>query len=402
MEVSISKKFCHRWNSTPTGRDTLQHFHNSKKLDKELLIQLNGEGIKFMKVNRIRNSNGVKVVVFLPFFLLVMNGVLKGEAPVVPEPVITIAAVGDIMMGTDYPSPILPKKDGSALFTEAAGILKRADIAFGNLEGVLYDEGSPTKTKEGSYAFRTPTKFVKNLVNSGFNVLSLANNHVWDFGYRGMSSTKRTLDRAGIKYSSKAGEIAEFEINGLKIGLVAFSFGSPPRSVVHPASALREIGSLSVNYDIFVVSVHGGGEGMPALHVKNESEFFVDEPRGNLVEFAHEAVERGADLILAHGSHVPRAIEVYKKRLIAYSLGNFCTYGGMSLGGEMGYAPILWVELNKKGEFIRGRIYSFVQAGRGGPKRDEEGKAWNLIRKLSEEDFPETSPLFRMSEILPR
>lgn len=84
----------------------------------------------------------------------------------------------------------------------------------------------------------------------------------------------QSLDRAGIKYSSKAGEIAEFEINGLKIGLVAFSFGSSPRSVVHPESALREIGSLSPHYDILLVSVHGGSEGMPALHVRNESEFF--------------------------------------------------------------------------------------------------------------------------------
>ncbi len=359
-------------------------------------------GMAYRAKQRPIISTGVKVVFFFLLFSLMMNGTLTAGEPVASEPVITIAAVGDIMMGTDYPLPELPKKDGSDLFIEATGILKRADVIFGNLEGVLYDEGSPAKTKEGSYAFRTPTKFVKNLVNSGFNVLSLANNHAWDFGYEGMSSTKRTLKRAGIKYSSKAGEIAEFEINGLKIGLVAFSFGSPPRSVVHPDSALGEIGSLSVNYDIFIVSVHGGSEGAHALHVKNESEFFVNEPRGNLVEFAHAAVERGADLILAHGPHVPRAMEVYKKKLIAYSLGNFCTYGGMSLSREMGYAPILWVELNKNGDFIRGRIYSFVQARRGGPRRDEEERAWNLIRKLSQEDFPETSPLFTMQEIVPR
>ncbi len=375
-----------------------------------------------MKANRVRNSdrcdlparsgsNGSKpsrisnppgIISFFLLFFLVMNGVSKGEGPSVREPIIKIAAVGDIMMGTDYPTPKLPKKDGSDLFTEATGILKLADITFGNLEGVLYDEGSPEKTKEESYAFRTPTKFVKNLVNSGFNVLSLANNHTRDFGYKGMSSTKKTLKRAGIKYSSKAGEIAEFEVNGLKVGLAAFSFGSPPRSVVHPDSALAEIGSLSANYDVFIVSVHGGSEGMPALHVKNESEFFVGEPRGNLVEFAHEAVERGADLILAHGPHVPRAIEVYKKRLIAYSLGNFCTYRGMSLSREMGYAPILYVELNKTGQFMKGRIHSFIQTYRGGPKRDEEERALNLIKKLSQEDFPDTSPLFRMQEILPR
>lgn len=375
-----------------------------------------------MKANRVRNSgrcdpsahlgsNGLKpslvlnppgIISFFLLFFLVMNGISKGGEPTVREPIVRIAAVGDIMMGTDYPTPKLPKKDGGDLLTEATEILKRADITFGNLEGVLYDEGSPEKTREGSYAFRTPTKFVKNLVNSGFNVLSLANNHTRDFGYKGMSSTKKTLKRAGIKFSSKAGEIAEFEINGLKIGLVAFSFGPPPRSLVHPDNALAEIGSLSANYDIFIVSVHGGNEGMPALHVKNEAESFVGEPRGNLIEFAREAVERGADLILAHGPHVPRAIEVHKRRLIAYSLGNFCTYGGMSLSREMGYAPILWAELNKEGEFIRGKIYSFVQTYRGGPKRDEEERAWNLIKKLSQEDFPDTSPLFRIQEILPR
>lgn len=344
----------------------------------------------------------VAISLFL-FFLPAMDGILKGEEPVVPEPVITIAAVGDIMMGTDYPSPQLPKKDGSDLFKEAIEILKRADITFGNLEGPLYDGGFSAKKGEGSYTFRTPTKFVRNLVIAGFNVLSLANNHAWDFGFKGMLSTKRTLNRAGIKYSSKAGEIAEFEMNGLKIGLVAFSFGSPPRSVVHSGDTLEEIEWLSENYDILIVSIHGGKEGTQALHIKNESEFFFAEPRGNLVEFAHEAIEKGADLILAHGPHVPRAIEVYKKKLIAYSLGNFCTYGGMSLSREMGYAPILWLELNKNGEFVRGKIYSFIQNHPGGPKRDEEERAWNMIKKLSREDFPETSPLFSPpEEIMPR
>ena len=111
---------------------------------------------------------------------------------------------------------------------------------------------------------------------------------------------------------------------------------------------------------------------------------------------------KSSHLIFVHGPHVPRAMEVHKKRLIAYSLGNFCTYGRMNLSGEMGYASILWVELNKKGEFIRRKIYSFVQTHRGEPKRDGEERASNLIRKLSEEDFPETSPLFRLPEIVPR
>ncbi len=330
---------------------------------------------------------------------------MENEGPDRTASVITVAAVGDIMMGTDYPSPKLPGKDGMLLFEESKEILRRADIVFGNLEGPLCDGGSPAKKMKDneSYVFRTPTRFVKNLVAAGFNVVSLANNHAEDFGDRGMSSTKKALDAVGIKYSSKAGEVAEFDIEGVKIGLVAFSFGPPPRSIVYPETALQEIDLLSKKYDILILSIHGGKEGGAALQTENEFEYFLDEPRGNLIQFAHEAVDRGTDLVLVHGPHVPRAMEVYQDRLIAYSLGNFCTYRGMSLDEEKGYAPLLWVELDRNGEFIKGKIFSFIQIPPGGPKKDEKERAGDLIRKLSCKDFPETGPVSSASgAIYPR
>ncbi len=345
------------------------------------------------------------VILLLLFFFPIKGESLENEEPERTTPVITVAAVGDIMMGTDYPFPKLPGKDGKLLFGESKDILRRADIVFGNLEGPLCDEGSPTKkAKEGeSYLFRTPTRFVKNLVEAGFNVVSLANNHAEDFGDQGMSSTKETLDAARIKYSSKAGEVAEFEIHGAKIGLVACSFGPPPRSIIYPEKVLEEIDLLSKKYDVLILSIHGGKEGTAALQTPNEPEYFLDEPRGNLIQFSHEAVERGADLVLVHGPHVPRAMEVYQGRLIAYSLGNFCTYRGMSLDAEKGYAPLLWVELGRDGEFIKGKIFSFIQIPPGGPKRDEKERAWDLIKRLSQEDFPETGPFFGESgAIFPR
>ena len=349
-----------------------------------------------------------KTELILLFLLILPLGaeISANEDPSPAPSVITVAAVGDIMMGTDYPSPKLPKKDGRLLFEEAKEFLRKADIVFGNLEGPLSDGDSPAKkvkdVKE-AYFFRTPPRYVKNLVDAGFNVVSLANNHAGDFGEKGMSSTKKVLAAAGIKYSSKAGEVAEFEINGLKLGLAAFSFGPPPRSIVYPEKALEEIDLLSKKYDLLILSIHGGKEGGTALRTENEFEYFLDEPRGNLIQFAHAAIERGADLILVHGPHVPRALEIYQDRLIAYSLGNFCTYRGMSLDKEKGYAPLLWVELGRDGEFVKGKIFSFIQVPPGAPKRDEKERAWTLIKKLSEEDFPETSPFFGESEtILPR
>jgi poly-gamma-glutamate capsule biosynthesis protein CapA/YwtB (metallophosphatase superfamily) len=349
-----------------------------------------------------------KAELILLFLLILPLGaeISANEDPLPAPLVITVAAVGDIMMGTDYPTPKLPKKDGTLLFEEAKEFLKKADIVFGNLEGPLTDGDSPAKKVKNvkeAYFFRTPPRYVKNLVDAGFNVVSLANNHAGDFGEKGMSSTKKVLAAAGIKYSSKAGEVAEFEISGVKLGLAAFSFGPPPRSIIYPEQALEEIDLLSRKYDLLILSIHGGKEGGAALRTENEFEYFLDEPRGNLIQFAHAAIEKGADLVLVHGPHVPRAFEIYQDRLIAYSLGNFCTYRGMSLDKEKGYAPLLWVELGRDGEFVKGKIFSFIQVPPGAPKRDEKERAWILIKKLSEEDFPETSPFFGESEtILPR
>src|SRR4030043_678603 len=189
-------------------------------------------------------------IVLIPLSLIffsVVNGIPKDEESLETTPVITVTAVGDIMMGTDYPSPKLPKKDGRFLFEASKEILRKADIVFGNLEGPLYEKGSPAKkVKDGeSFVFRTPPRYVKNLVAAGFNVVSLANNHAGDFGYPGMVSTKKVLESAGIKYSSKSGEVAEFEIKGVKIGLVALSFGLPPRSIVYPEKQLEEVEELS-------------------------------------------------------------------------------------------------------------------------------------------------------------
>jgi poly-gamma-glutamate capsule biosynthesis protein CapA/YwtB (metallophosphatase superfamily) len=224
--------------------------------------------------------------------------------------------------------------------------------------------------------------------------MSLANNHSQDFGAFGLAATKRALTQEGVKFSSKDGEVAEFLVKGVRVGVIALTYGPPPRSIVFPAEALREISSLARKYDILVVSIHGGAEGGGAQNVRNQTEIFLGENRGNLVKFSRDAIDRGADLILGHGPHVPRALEVYKGRLIAYSLGNFCTYKTMNLAGAGGYAPVLWAELDGKGEFVRGRVHSFIQLPPGGVKKDPREQAFRLMRALSQVDFPESAPQF--------
>ncbi len=326
------------------------------------------------------------------------------EVPPGPPPVIAVAAVGDVMLGSDYPDDNLPPDDGQALLQEVKDVLARADIAFGNLEGPLCDGGVCTKNIDNPnvYAFRTPTRFAATLKDAGFTVMSLANNHAADFGPGGLAATKKALAAAGIKYSSKDGEVADFTTKGIKVGLVALTYGPPPRSLVYSSGALAEIEMLARQYDILIVSVHAGAEGRSYQHVRPGPEYFLGEARGDLVNFARAAIDRGADLVLGHGPHVPRALALYKNRLVAYSLGNFCTYKGMSLTAESGYAPLLWVELNPRGEFVRGRIISYIQRKPGGPQKDEQGRAARTIQALSLQDCPETAPLITAGgEILP-
>jgi poly-gamma-glutamate capsule biosynthesis protein CapA/YwtB (metallophosphatase superfamily) len=98
-------------------------------------------------------------------------------------------------------------------------------------------------------------------------------------------------------------------------------------------------------------------------------------------------VDAGADLILGHGPHVVRGMERYKDRLIAYSLGNFATYYGISVAGVKGIAPILIATLDEQGRFVEGEIVSTIQLRPDGPSIDAKQRALNLIRGLSIEDF---------------
>jgi hypothetical protein len=98
-------------------------------------------------------------------------------------------------------------------------------------------------------------------------------------------------------------------------------------------------------------------------------------------------VDAGADLVLGHGPHVVRGMEVYRGRLVAYSLGNFATYGGMNLSGPNGLSLVLEARLARDGAFLGGRIHPARQERPGGPRLDPAGAVIPAVRRLSEEDF---------------
>ena len=217
-------------------------------------------------------------------------------------PVITLAAVGDIMMGSDHPDVKLPPNDGKGIFDGVKDALRGADIVFGNLEGPLLDGGASTKCETLTYcfAFRTPTRYVRYLQESGFNVLGIANNHANDFGEEGRESTLRTLAAAGIQpVGGKA--IARFDIRGRSVAVAGFSYStSTPYSfnLLDIAGAKKIVSDLKKTHDIVIVSFHGGAEGRSAQHVPGKPEVFVGERRGNVMAFAHAVIDAGASMVI--------------------------------------------------------------------------------------------------------
>ena len=306
---------------------------------------------------------------------------------------LTIMAVGDIMMGSDYPDNRLPPNEGQDILMGVDYVLRTADLTLGNLEGPLASGGTCTKTIEKGkcYAFRTPPTYVKNLIDAGFDFMNCANNHANDFGYAGMTSTHEVLADAGIQYGGPDNSIGDFEINGRKIVVLPFSVSSGIGSIFEIESAQRLVAEKARNYDIVIVSFHGGGEGVRYLHTVDTFEYYMGWPRGNVVRFARAVVDSGADLVWGHGPHVPRALEIHNGRLIAYSLGNLCTWG-FNLGDERGYAPILKAVLDPTGAFLHGEIISALQRTCTYPLIDDDNLAARLVQQLSREDFPETAP----------
>ena len=313
--------------------------------------------------------------------------------PVSPptHPGLTLAAVGDIMMGTDYPENILPDDDGVGFLAAVSPILTRPDVTFGNLEGVLQDGGEPVKQckdKRICFLFRTPTRYATYLAQAGFDVMSLANNHARDFGEEGRSSSMAALDAVGIRHSGREGTVASWVANGRRVALVAFAPNVGSNSLNDPQIGLPLVSQLAATHDIVIVSFHGGAEGNGAEVLPFAREIFAGEDRGNVVEFAHAMIDAGADLVLGHGPHVVRPMELYHDRLIAYSMGNFATYYGISVDGIRGIAPILLCTLDDDGRFVSGRIEATTQIRPAGPSLDAAGAVVTLLRTLTDSAFP--------------
>jgi len=319
----------------------------------------------------------------------------KKEEPKKQE-LFSIIGVGDIMPGSNYPGDgSLPPDDGKFIFDGVSEYLKDADVTCGNLEGTLLDRGgTPKKCRDSSgncHSFRIPTRYAGYMADAGFDFLNLANNHSGDMGSEGRESTYETLKKYEIEFAGTTDyPTAVLEKDGMKYGFAGFAPNTGTVSILNLDRAAEIVEELKKECDIVIVFFHGGAEGLSAQRVTGRDETYLGEKRGNVVEFSHAVIDAGADVVFGSGPHVTRAVELYKGRIIAYSLGNFCTYGKFGLNGQMGLAPILKIYVNKKGEFLEGKIIPVKQVRRGFPVYDESNSIVRTMINLTEKDFPES------------
>ncbi len=257
----------------------------------------------------------------------------KGSKLDVQRP-ITLLGFGDVMLGRHVRT--LMDRNGMDYPFRNIGQLKGTDFVHANLEGPIKEQF--INTGKG-IEFKFKPDIVWQLKNAGINIVSIANNHALDQGWTGREDTKKHLNIAGIRwFGHPKNEIEDnayiTEVAGKKFAFVGFD------DVVYKIDgdkARELISRLDGEVDYVVVSAHWGVE-------------YVHNPTQRKVNFAHDWIDNGADLIIGHHPHVVQTMEVYNGVPIFYSLGNFVfdQYWSHDTQEGMGFA----MEINEEGYVI--------------------------------------------------
>lgn len=237
----------------------------------------------------------------------------------------TLFAVGDIMLSGSA-TPLLQKKGYDHPFKDKdlAELTTSADVAFGNLEHPITRAG--VRCKDKKYAFRGSFESLNAIKNAGFDLLSLANNHIMDYGEKGLMDTIRQCRKQNLVFAGAGADLAAasrfgiLEKDGVKYGLLAYSLTFPKEfwatpekpGTAHPDWAQLEwdVRNAKQALDILIVSFHWGEE-------------LQSEPKQYQIDYAHHAINSGADVVLGHHPHIPQPIEIFMGKPIFYSLGNY-------------------------------------------------------------------------------
>jgi poly-gamma-glutamate synthesis protein (capsule biosynthesis protein) len=260
---------------------------------------------------------------------------------------ITLQLAGDIMLAGSA-EPTFLSRGYDHPFIAARGLLQEADLNIANLEGPITDGGALAAGKQ--YTFRMRPEAAETIRRAGFGLVSLANNHILDYGAEGLSDTLAHLGSQGVGFAGAGMSLAEarrparITVKGVRIAFLAYSLTWPESfyaSEATPGTAFgrmeyleEDIPAAAREADLVIVSFHWGQELSP-------------DPKPYQVHLAHRSVQLGADLVFGHHPHVLQGIEIYRGVPILYSLGNFA-FGSYSANVRDGMIARLILKTGSK------------------------------------------------------
>jgi hypothetical protein len=294
---------------------------------------------------------------------------------------------GDVTLGS-YRG--LPPHHGRPQLAKVARVLRKSDLAVVNLEGT-FGPASTAKCAIGAsptcFPFQAPGANAHTLRWAGVDLVNTANNHAYDYGPEGWVATRRALIRAGVQATGAISEVHVIERNGTRVAFAGFSTYPWSASMSDLAEVKALVAEADRQAEIVVVLMHAGAEGADRTHVPIGREEAYGEDRGDSRTFARTAIDAGADLVLGSGPHVVRGMQVYRGRLIAYSLGNLAGWHNFSVHGTLALSGLVKVGLSPDGRLTRARLISLRLRGAGVPRVDHGRAAERLMRRLSKVDF---------------
>jgi poly-gamma-glutamate capsule biosynthesis protein CapA/YwtB (metallophosphatase superfamily) len=325
------------------------------------------------------------VVLIISFGIL---ATLRNTAAISPLITTTQQAAKNDEISIGWVGDMVPASDDLFNTSALSGVsllTQRPSLMIGNLEGTFAATSRPSKCLYLSincHAFRGDMSFAYALKHAGFDLLSLVNNHSYDYGAPGLEDTESILDAVGIPYISQTHPSTSLTVDGKKVGVLGVSFTPPFSTITNYDFITREITSLRQTNDIVILIFHGGAEGPDKTAVTGDYEYLGDENRGNVELVAHTAIDAGADIVFGSGPHVLRKVYYHKDKPIIYSAGNFV--GGnsrLTTTGILGISALFTV-VQHNDEFTH-TVTPITLSKNGVPSIDPDGQALTLLESLS-------------------
>lgn len=307
----------------------------------------------------------------------------------------TFLAAGDIMLSRNVADAIKKSGDVDLPFKNMADILKSTDFNFANLESPIVAKGI---VGGHTMVFGAPEDYVADLKTYNFKILNLANNHAFDQGLKGLDNTRAVLDGMDIKHIGtgdnldKAWQPAEIDANGLKICFVGASFssindgGKTKNDYVARIEDISELKSIILNLKsacgFIVATMHAGTE-------------YTRTPNQAQINFAHAAIDGGADMVIGAHPHWVQTVEKYQNKYIFYSLGNFIfdqewsqeTKEGLTLKITVSKAPTSALQGSQTSAQIDSiQLLPVILENFSTPRPANEQETKNILKKIGQTD----------------